>query len=401
MNHPSRPPTPWLASQDGVRFGLILSGVLVAVVTVLVIIRGDHKSVTPVYFEAVFNWFRHAPLYSHEGHRFHYFPLFVLLFKPFAWLGQPIGQLAWHWFNLSLFFTGIWRVSRLLQKPGHGNPYTVILLLALPASLGAAGNGQANMTLAGVMLHATVDVFRRRWWSTTLWLVLGVIAKPLGLVMLLLASVIHRRLISRVTAVSAATVVVLFMTARPEYVLDQLAACWHELVRATPAREMRFHDFNSMLRVFGIDMPHQVVLGIRLAAAVVTLTVCWLAANTRPRLDGTLLLLGMSASYLMLFNPMTESNSYVIFSPVVAVFAVKRFTEDRYRQGWALVALAIGLGTSNYGNPIHPWTLLWLKPLLAGLFMGYLCLDALRADKPPRRSHEVTTTPLPATVPVE
>ena len=119
----------------------------------------------------------------------------------------------------------------------------------------------------------------------------------------------------------------------------------------------------------GVGLPDHVVLGTRLAAAVVTLVICWLGVNTRPKFDGALLLLGMSASYLMLFNPMTESNSYIIFSPVVGAFAVKRFTEDRHRLGWALVALAIGLGTSNYGNPIHPWTLLWLKPLLAWLWM--------------------------------
>ena len=399
-NRPDLPETSWLASRDGVRFGLILSGVFVAVVTALVIFNGGHKTVTPVYFEALFNWSNEAPLYGDNAHRFHYFPFFVLLFKPFAMLGQPIGDLAWRGFNFALFLTGIWRVSRLLEKPGQGNPYTVILLLALPASLGAMRNGQANMTLAGIMLHATMEILKSRWWLAASWLVLGVVAKPLGLVMLLLASVIHRRLIPWVAAISATTVALLWLTAQPSYVLSQFIACWDELVHAAPASEMRFHDLNSMLRVWGINLPDQVVLAGRLAAAGVTLVICWVGVNTRPKLDGALLLLGMSASYLMLFNPMTESNSYIIFSPVVAVFAVKCFTEDRHRHGWALVALAIGLGTSNYGNPIHPWTLLWLKPLLAGLFMGHLCFDVLES-KIRLRSRQMIAAPLPPTIPVK
>ena len=400
MKHVKEPELPWLASRDGVRFGFILSGVFVAVVTVLVASNASHKTVTPVYFEALLNWSRHAPLYADHEHQFHYFPFFVLLFKPFAMLDQPVGDIAWRWFNFALFFTGIWRVSRLLEKPGQGNPYVVILLLAMPASLGAARNGQANMTLAGIILHAAVDLFKSRWWLAALWLVMGVIAKPLGLVMLLLASVIHRRLIPWVVAMSVAAVALLFMTAPPSYVTDQFLACWHELTRAAPASEMRFHDFNSFLRVFHIDLPVGVILGARLAAAVLTLVICWWGINARPKLDGVLLLLGMSASYLMLFNPMTESNSYVMFSPIVGAFAVRYFSQDHHRQGWALVALAIGLGTSNYGNPIHPWTLLWLKPLLAGLFMGYLCFEVLQ-NKILLRSRQVITTPLPTTVPVE
>ena len=400
MNQLDPPQPSWLASRDGVRFGFILSGIFVVVVTILVLANAGHKTVTPVYFEALLNWSRHAPLYVDSERQFHYFPFFVLLFKPFAMLGQPLGDIAWRWFNFALFLTGLWRVSRLLEKPGQGNPYTVILLLALPASLGAARNGQANMTLAGIMLHATIEIFRSRWWLAALWLVLGVVAKPLGLVMLLLATVIHRRLIPWVAAISAATVALLWLTASPNYVWSQLIACWHELVHAAPASEMRFHDFNSMLRVFGVDLPDHVVLTGRLAAAVITLAICWLGVNTRPKLDGALLLLGMSTSYLMLFNPMTESNSYIMFSPVVATFAVKCFTENRPHYGWGLAILALGLGTSNYGNPIHPWTLLWLKPLLAGLFMGYLCFDVLQ-NKTMLRRPQVVTAPLPATVPAE
>ena len=42
--------------------------------------------------------------------------------------------------------------------------------------------------------------------------------------------------------------------------------------------------------------------------------------------------------------------------------------------------IAIGLGADSYGNPIHPWTNLWLKAALAMVFYAMLARRVLRAQ---------------------
>ena len=75
--------------------------------------------------------------------------------------------------------------------------------------------------------------------------------------------------------------------------------------------------------------------------------------------------------YLMLFNPRTETNSYVILGIFIALLAA---WEGLVRKNHAAVAvfvfLALTLGNENYGGYIYRSTNLWLKPLVA-LALGF------------------------------
>ena len=81
----------------------------------------------------------------------------------------------------------------------------------------------------------------------------------------------------------------------------------------------------------------------------------------------SLLLLGISTVYLMLFNPMNESNTYVIAAPAIALLAVTRSEHGhskRLRDAMIVSLLVAGL-LPELVRPIIQNAQLWLKPTAA------------------------------------
>jgi hypothetical protein len=96
----------------------------------------------------------------------------------------------------------------------------------------------------------------------------------------------------------------------------------------------------------------------------------------RPALRG-LWLYALATAYLMLFNPMTEANSYVILAPALGAWgAYLIFSIDHYarRLGWAVVVMALSM--SLLPNILRPFfgnyfALFW-HPAMTLLFLGML-----------------------------
>ena len=87
--------------------------------------------------------------------------------------------------------------------------------------------------------------------------------------------------------------------------------------------------------------------------------------------------------YLMLFNPRTETNSYVILAAFIALAGAYEFVTNRSSfRTWAFVGLAIALGSENYGWPIFPLTNLWLKALCATGLLVWLVPTIVKAREP-------------------
>jgi hypothetical protein len=98
-----------------------------------------------------------------------------------------------------------------------------------------------------------------------------------------------------------------------------------------------FADINGLLRTIGSPLPGGVSQLVRLTAGLATL---WLWVTGAYRTKEPLrafILLALSTTYLMVFNPMTEVNSYAIVAPALAVFAVYYLElEGRARSRWLI-----------------------------------------------------------------
>lgn len=342
-----------------------------AVITLLVAFQPYRRTVTPVYHEAVADFAAGRDLYA-PGKRFHYLPQFALAFAPLAALPRPWAEVPWRWLGLGLYLSAALALSRRL---GPGT-FPWISFLMIPAALSAARSGQTNLALAAAFVHAALAWEAGRWTRAAAWLLTAVVLKPIALVMLLLAAVVRVPLAFRLAIGAAGLAILPYAFQDAGYLHEQYRRAFESWTAWSATAEHRFCDLAGLLRTAGLAVAPPVLTAVRVAAAVLTLGLWW-RASREGEPDRALHLLGLSTSYLMLFNPMTETNSYVLLAPALAAWAVGRARAERPVHV-GLAALAFGLGVDSYGNPIHPWTNLWLKAVLATVFYLWLAAGILR-----------------------
>jgi hypothetical protein len=106
--------------------------------------------------------------------------------------------------------------------------------------------------------------------------------------------------------------------------------------------------------------------------ALVYLGLSAMAAQRTTHRDAAWIIGALSADYLMLFNPRTETCSYVFLGPFVASLALfYAMQPSRKWFGYALALAALGLACDAI-PVIHGYTDRWLKPLIALLFLPVL-----------------------------
>jgi hypothetical protein len=180
------------------------------------------------------------------------------------------------------------------------------LLLSLWPCLGAIRNGQTNLAFGGLLLLAAALLSAEKWTAAAAVLVLLVAVKPLGLVVILLAPWGYPRLIARLTAGLAVLAALPFLFAPPSWVLAQYHDAVAHLASWSGTSEPRFADLAALLRHVGVALTPGAATVLRAVAAVAVLLLWIAAARRRVEPSRALTLALLAATYLLLFNPMTE-----------------------------------------------------------------------------------------------
>ncbi|MCX6907615.1 MAG: hypothetical protein NTY01_06180, partial [Verrucomicrobia bacterium] len=104
-------------------------------------------------------------------------------------------------------------------------------------------------------------------------------------------------------------------------------------------------DLNGIIRTFGMELHGSVSKLMRVLAGGAVLGVWWLGARRWADPLRAMWLYALAASYLMLFNPMTEANSYVIIAPAFGLWVAWALGNPETRRiGWALACMALSMG---------------------------------------------------------
>lgn len=357
-------------------YALLSWMLLFAVVAVKVVRYNDISNECLVYAPASWNWWAGRDLYyvaTIDG--FLYLPQAAILYTPFAWLGHPVGDIVWRLFGLSLFCGGLWRLANVFSRAHAVRVFAVGSFVALFPTFNALRNAQANLPMAGIMLISVADLIERRWWRAAIWLALGFAIKPIILVLILLAAAIYRPMSWRLPVALAVCMLMPFAAGGFHYVLHQYDLCWIKMtMSAHPDRA--FSDLRGLLWSLGWMMPMPLYTALQMIAAVGTLWLCVYALRRWPEPAGSAFVLTLCCCYLMLFNPRTEENSYVILTPMIALPAGLLFLDDRRRwAAWVLVALSVGLTGNLWGYKL---TVYWLKPLTCVIFVVLVLRELFR-----------------------
>lgn len=380
--------TPW---QRWAAWGFCL--LIFAIICGNVALHPDKHNTTPTYRLASSNWWAGIDPYTNNAHAgFLYFPQAAFLFTPFNVLPYMTGELLWRACTFGLFLYALVRLQAFFlaaRTPAPGWTFLFLALLAVPSSFASLRNAQFDLPLAALIVLAAAEIAAARWATATLWLCLGVAIKPLAVVPLLLFSALYWRLIPRVLIGLVIVALLPFLHWNPAFAAQEYRRCFETLAWAAQADEPRYSDLGALLALKLHVEPSQTVKTV--ARALFALVYLGLGAAAVRRLsvtDSAWTVGALAADYLMLFNPRTETCSYVFLGPWVASLALACSAQKRTWLSRALGFAALGLACDAFPTlgplNVHLMTDRWFKPLLALLFLPALVWFIFRSRQDER-----------------
>jgi hypothetical protein len=367
--------------------------ILFLVIGIMVASRPLKRTVTPLYHEASANWWAGRELYD-GPQGMNYMPHFAVLFSPFHALPVPLGDLLWRAAAMVLLAHGSWRILRRHFGDKAMSGFMGLSVLILPLCLGAIRNGQANAMFGGLTLSAIACLSDRQKWRAAALMALATMVKPLGIVLMLLTPALYPTMILPLAASLAGCLVFPFLFGAPDYVISQHQSFLKNISSCATLVENRFADINGIIRAFGGELPGKVSKLLRVGAGAGFLGLCYFGGHRAREPVRSLWLYALAAGYLMLFNPMNEHNSYVIFAPALGLWAVWLIQElDTRRLGWILVTIVLSMGLLP--ALLYPWlgnnfALVWF-PLMTIVFLGVLTFHVFRTKTVNRATDEKHT----------
>ncbi len=313
------------------------------VFAVMVITRPGKRTVVPLYQEAVQNWWQHLPLY-HGPTGMNYLPHFVVLFGPYEWIGRALGEILWRVSAAAGLAAGLWLFCGEQRGPERVKTFALLSAITLPLCLPALQFGQANAALGAALLLAAWCLRRQHWTAAAVLLWLATCIKPLGLAAIGLAWAAYPQMWWRLALGLPVFIGLPFLFAPPDYAWRQYLGAWENLRQCAEVTEHRFADLNGLLRTFGTALMGKASFAARALAGGALMLVCWRAARREPEPRRALIWLGCAAGYLMLFNPMSEENSYVILAPALGLMAWWAYNFRARPAAWIFAAMVLTMG---------------------------------------------------------
>jgi hypothetical protein len=359
-----------------------------------VVLHPDKHNTTPTYRLASSNWWEGVDLYTNNAHAgFFYFPQAAFLFTPFSVMPYMAGELVWRACTFGLFLYALMRLNAFFLAARTASPartFFFLVLLAVPSAFASLRNAQFDLPLAALIILAAAEIASGRWSTAALWLCLGVALKPLALVALLLFSALYWRLIPRVAVGLLIVAALPFLHPNPGFVLQEYQRCGETLLWAAKGDEPRYSDLAALLSRFGLDVSQTVRTLSRVVFALVYLGLGAAAVRRLALADSAWAAGALAANYLMLFNPRTETCSYVALGPFVASLALLHAAQGRKWLARGLGFAALGFACDAFPRigsfSVHDLTDRWFKPLLAVLFLVALIafiFQTRRAERAP------------------
>lgn len=374
------------------RLGVILSLGMVVIIAVMVIVDPTHRSVSAGYIEAAIRFWQGEPLYNPEASRgFLYLPAFAVAYLPLSVLGLTLGDLVWRAATLSLLAVAMLRVvGRLEPKNEKLEILGLALLIALVGAAGAVRNGQSTILLLSTTLLAFDAAYDRKFAKAAAWVTVAVLAKPLGIVVWLLIGGARPAALPWLFGFLAVVLIAPYAVADPAYVNAQYLEFVQVLRYISPelGNAASWTDFMAIVRALGLTMGQEAAYAIRAIAAVLTFAAVILLTRRRDYLTAAVFPATLACSYMLLFNPRAETNTYMLMAVPFGLLAAYMLRETRLVTEGRTVAIAcVALGTGALGRLVMDLFDPWSKPVLLILVLAVcgvslLCRRVIRATSP-------------------
>lgn len=353
------------------------------VISIMLAHDPTHRTVSGSYHLATQNWWTGKDIYN-GPQGMNYFPQFVILYTPFHFLPPAACEVLWRLVAMATIGIGLWKLVRHVFPTNAGKAFLIASILTIPLSLGSVRNGNSNAVFGGVVLWAVVAILKERWWAAALLTVLSMMVKPLGIVFFLLAPLQYAKMRVPLIVGLVAMLVFPFLFGNPAYVWSQHKAMAANLQQCAVVTQHRFADVNGIFRTFGIEMPAQTSKGVRVVFGMITAAMWLWGARRLEHTNRALWLFALATAYLMLFNPMTEANSYSILAPALAIWATLFLLASErklHAYGWLIAVMTLSMGVLP--NLVRPqfgnyFALLWHPLMTIAFVIVLVCFVELK-----------------------
>jgi hypothetical protein len=355
------------------------------------------------YTLAGLHWMRGEYLYA-NWRGFIYSPLTAAFFAPFSCLPPALAYALWLFANAAALLGGLAALFNTNLFPGFSHKCVgVAYLLLLPLGLGNLDVGQANPLVVGLLMFAIAAVRVKRWNVAAFCVAIPTFLKiyPLAVGMLICVIAPRRfvwRLLFSLLLLGAAP----FLFQHWSYVSDQYHA-WME----TRISDNRIHYPEKYVPIdlwfllhWVCRLPIQpwfyslIQIGAGTAAALFCVWGTWKNWKCERVLIG---LFFLSAVWMPLCGPATESNTYLLLVPALIVALVQSFHERQPAVFCALLGLAFALqfvSPASRALYLLHFTKCWVfsaQPLSALLFLSYSALWLLNDSFWPEARRALST----------
>jgi len=362
---------------------MVLWVATIAALCVRVVLHPTTHTVFPVFAAAGRSWIASEDLYAHVAvpvtGPFRYSPLIAAMFAPFSLLPTAAAEVLWRLLQAAIYLGALKRwLARGIAPRLSSLDHSMVLLLALPLSFVNLRNGQTNLIVIAMLLAAVTAVIENRWRTTAACVGIAAAFKIYPLVLgLLFAALYPAGFILPMAGAMLAILAMPFVLQRPGYVMHQYIA-WPRYLRAddrsAAALINSYRDFGFLFRRAGHPIPPDIYLALQLAAAGLVAGCCIAARRGGlARRDLMRITLALACCWMLLFGPATESSTYILLAPSIALELVLAARWHTSRAVLAAMSVSYGLLMLDLIGAMtiepSPFVTAGLQPLAALIFM--------------------------------
>jgi hypothetical protein len=304
----------------------------------------------PAFVAGTVSWWSERDAYDIAscGHEFRYGPPFAVMFAPFAFVPRWLGGSLWGMFNVVVLFWSLQvLMQRLLSVSWSSRQVAAFRLLVLLSAARGLWAGQTNTLIMALLIGAAAAIVDRRWWLAAALMALPVYIKvwPAAAALLLIACW-PKPLAGRFVASLAGLGLLPFAAKNWSWVVESYSAWITALLGPMQER----HDYRDAWTIWEQLAPvhESAFVVLQIVSALSVLAAClWVRRRVATEQQSLLFLLGLWASWQLLFGPGTERNTISLIAPLTSWSLITAFAERR-RLVWMLAAFAL-VTTFSFG----------------------------------------------------
>lgn len=336
---------------------------------------GFDRTVLVAYDNASKHWVNGEQIYlvSSAG-GFNYFIQAAILFIPFSLLPFKLGVIIWFLLNISMLFIGVLLVSKNFSYSKNSLFVFWMIISSLIVGFSSFRNGQANATIMIFTLFVVYCLQNKKDGWISFWLNLGLAIKPTMIILYLLVLGCRLRLWWKLLLGFIIMLAFPFITQSTGYVLDQYHQSWLNFVNTINigVNSTNWASLFGALKAFNIGLTHTATNVVILVMALLTYVYAIYLYNRHDFKTWAWSLASMATIYLLLFNPRTENNGYVLIAPFLGYAIASAWQSKSF--GKVIFLMFIGVLTAlsyDISKSIIPGANSWVAPSATFLFAVY------------------------------